>query len=78
MVVLRVELHQLRLEVGADTVDDYLQVVQDGFGEHFAAIPGQEDQIGVRQKYTVRALLNVVAAARRPKYHSSHDSAPSL
>src|SRR5690606_30797752 len=53
VIVLAVELHQFRLEVGADAGEDVTQVVEDFLGEHFAPVFGHEDQMHVHQKDAV-------------------------
>ena len=47
MVILTIELSQMRLEDGADAGEDAAQVVQYIFGENVAPILGHKDQVNM-------------------------------
>ena len=66
MVVLAVELHQFRLEVGAYGSKDAAQVVDHFFGEYATSIFSHKDQMYVHVKNTVPTVSNIVVFLHRP------------
>lgn len=71
MIVLTVELRQLRLKVGADAGKYFLQIIEYGFGEHATAVFRYEDQMHMHHKYTMSSAANlVVAFFHRPDHNA--------
>src|SRR3989304_3135933 len=68
MILLAVELHQLRLEVAANLGEDAAQVVENGFGEHATPIFCHKDQMDVHLEYAVPAVSNILVIVHRPNY----------
>ena len=72
VVVFPVELHQARLEVCADLGEWRAQVLQDVFGEDFASILGDKDQVDMHQKEAVsRVARNCESYGESPLKLSS-------
>lgn len=66
MVIFAVELHQLRLEVGAYGGKDAAQVIDHFFGEYATSIFSHKDQMNVHVKNTVSTVSNIVVFLHRP------------
>ena len=56
MVVLAVEFHQLRLEIGTDAGEDRTQIVKSGFTEHLATILCDKDQVNVHLENAMSSM----------------------
>jgi putative transposase len=68
VIILAVELDQMRLKIDADLGEDVAQVIKDVLGKDAAPILGHEDQVNVHQKDTRPSASKIVVAAHRPNY----------
>jgi hypothetical protein len=66
MVVFAIEFHQFRFKVVADTGKDASQIVKHLFGEDFAPVFRDKDQVYVHIEYTMPSMSNIIASLHRP------------
>lgn len=69
VVVLAVELDQLRIEVLANTGENNLHGIQVRFLEHITPVFCYKDQVNMQGKYAVPTMPNIAICFARP----SHD-----
>ena len=71
MIVLSVELYQLRVEILADVGKDDLHGIQMLFLEHIASILSNKDQMCVKRKNTMPTMPQIAVCFARPCHNST-------
>ena len=66
MVVLAIELYQVRFKVVTDPGEDTSQIDEYLFGEYFTPVLRNEDQMYMHPKYAMSTVTNTVVIYHRP------------